>query len=74
MRQIAAALFKQLAMLLDHLESTETLRFLLSDAAKYIVAVAAILQSLCPKLFLCDICSIFIVQLCYENQIALGRC
>ena len=46
MHQIARALLKQLMMLLDLLESIETLSLLLSDAAKYIVAAGAILKSL----------------------------
>ena len=52
MRQVAAALLKQVTMLLKSLGTNKnSFRLLLSDAAKYIVAVGAILKYLCPKLF-----------------------
>ena len=44
---------------------------LLSDAAKYMIAAGIALKSLSPKLFQHDVRSIFITQLCYENQISL---
>ena len=52
LRQIATTLLKQLTILLDILESTETLScLLLSDAAKYMVASGAIIKYPYPKLF-----------------------
>ena len=44
-------LLKQLTMLLDPLESTETFSAFLSYAAKYMVAVGVILKSMYPELF-----------------------
>ena len=51
MRQIAAALFKHLTMLIDLLQSTEACSVSFSDAAKYMVAAGAILKSLYRQLF-----------------------
>ena len=65
-------------MVLEHSESTETLRPVFFDVAKYMMAANAITKPLYSKLFhvtcVAHLLVHLVAQVCYESQISPKRC